>query len=230
MRTPYIYEYNLNLQRRLGNELTAELNYVGSSSHKLTTQVDENPMIHGTSMRVLNTQAGLQIPDAFGAIVATASAANASYNGLLASLTKRMGDWHSLGPTFFTLSYTWSHEIDDGSGLYRNSSQVPAFNHHLLRASGDTDVRNRLVLSGGWELPFSHMWASGPKRLTSGWSLYPIESHCNRSVWLSNGRCCRPSRSGWWPICAGTVRLGRLEYRAARLDGGRAAAVGPAHG
>jgi hypothetical protein len=173
MRTPYIYEYNLNLQRRLGNELTAELNYVGSSSHKLTTQVDENPMIHRTSMRVLNTQTGLQIPDAFGAIVATASAANPSYNGLLASLTKRMGDWHSLGPTFFTLSYTWSHEIDDGSGLYRNSSQVPAFNHHLLRASGDTDVRNRLVLSGGWELPFSHMWASGPKRLTSGWSLYP---------------------------------------------------------
>jgi len=173
-RTPYIYQYNLSLQRQLGQGLAAELTYIGSSSHKLTTQVDENPVIQGTTLRVLDRQPGLQIPDAFGAIVATSNAANASYNGLLASLTKQMGDWHSVGRTFFTLAYTWSHEIDDGNGVLRNSSQVPAFKHHLFRASGDADVRNRLVLSGGWELPFSHMWGSGPKRLTNGWTLYPI--------------------------------------------------------
>lgn len=173
-RTPYIYQYNLSLQRQLGKGLAAELTYVGNSSHKLTTQVDENPIIQGTTTRVLNAQPGLQIPNAFGAIVATANAVNASYNGLLANLTKRMGDWHSVGQTFFTIAYTWSHEIDDGNGVFRNSPQVSVFNHHLFRASGDADVRNRLVLSGGWELPFFHMWASGPKRLTSGWTLYPI--------------------------------------------------------
>jgi len=173
-RTPYIYQYNLSLQRQLGKGLAGQLNYVGSSSHKLTTQVDQNPILQGTTTRVLNTQPGLQIPNAFGAVLATSGAANASYNGLLASLTKQMGDWHSIGQTFFTLAYTWSHEIDDGNELFRNSSQVPYFNHHQFRASGDADVRNRVVLSGGWELPFAHMWARGPERLTRGWTLYSI--------------------------------------------------------
>jgi hypothetical protein len=44
----------------------------------------------------------------------------------------------------------------------------------LLRASGDTDVRNRITFSGGWDLPFEHAWQSGPKNLTQGWSLFPI--------------------------------------------------------
>jgi hypothetical protein len=26
----------------------------------------------------------------------------------------------------------------------------------------------------GWDLPFDRMWGTGPKRLTKGWSLYPI--------------------------------------------------------
>jgi len=173
-RTPYIYQYNLGLQRQLGKGLAGELTYVGSSSHKLTTQVDLNPIIQGTTTRIFNTQPGLQIPDAFGAIVATSGVANASYNGLLASLRKQLGDWHSIGQTFFTLAYTWSHEIDDGNELFRNSSQVPYLNHHQFRATGDADVRNRLVLSGGWELPFAHIWANGPKRLTNGWTLYSI--------------------------------------------------------
>jgi hypothetical protein len=31
-----------------------------------------------------------------------------------------------------------------------------------------------LTVSGGWELPFARAWLGGPKRLTTGWSLYPI--------------------------------------------------------
>ena len=48
------------------------------------------------------------------------------------------------------------------------------FRSNEFYASGDTDVRNALVLSGGWDLPFDRLWQSGPKALTSGWSLYPI--------------------------------------------------------
>lgn len=31
-----------------------------------------------------------------------------------------------------------------------------------------------MVFSGGWDLPFDTMWESGPKRLTQGWSVFPI--------------------------------------------------------
>jgi hypothetical protein len=179
LRTPYTYQYNLSLERQIGKGLAAEVGYVGRSSHKLTTQVDENPMIVGTGQRILNSKPVLQDFEgggspAFGAILTNANAVTASYNGLLASLNKRMGDWHSLGQSFFTLSYTWAHEVDDASGLFRNTFQVPFFDHHQFRASGDSDIRNRLVLSGGWELPFARLWSRGPKRLTSGWTLYPI--------------------------------------------------------
>jgi hypothetical protein len=172
--TPYIYQYNLSVQHQLGSGLVAEVGYIGSSSHKLTTVIDQDPIDLKTGVRVLNEQPNLNIPGAWGFAVGTGNGANANYNALLASLTKRMGDWHSLGQTFFTLSYTWSHELDDSSGQFRNTQQVPAYNHHQFYSSGDSDVRNRLVLSGGWELPFSHLFSNAPKALTQGWSLYPI--------------------------------------------------------
>jgi Carboxypeptidase regulatory-like domain/TonB dependent receptor-like, beta-barrel len=172
--TPYIFQYNLSVQRQLGSGLVAEIGYVGSSSHKLTTVIDQDPIDLKTGVRVLNEQPNLNIPGAWGSAVGTGNGANANYNGMLASLTKRVGDWHSLGQTFFTLAYTWSHELDDSSGQFRNTQQVPAYNHHQFYSSGDSDVRNRLVLSGGWELPFAHLFQNGPKALTNGWSLYPI--------------------------------------------------------
>jgi hypothetical protein len=81
-----------------------------------------------------------------------------------------------LGNSFFTVGYTWGHEIDNVSGFRQRNSNVPAYDHELFRGSGDTDVRQTFVLSGGWELPFDKLWQSGPKLLTSGWSLYPILS------------------------------------------------------
>ena len=174
VKTPYIYQYNLSVQRQLGTGLVGEIGYVGSSSHRLTTTIDQDPIDLKTGVRVLNEQPNLNIPGAWGAAVGTGNGANANYNGLLASLTKRMGDWHSIGQTFFTLSYTWAHELDDSSGQFRNTQQVPAYEHHRFYASGDSDVRNRVVLSGGWELPFAHLFSNAPKELTRGWTLYPI--------------------------------------------------------
>jgi hypothetical protein len=53
---------------------------------------------------------------------------------------------------------------------------VSYYGKSLSYASADADIRNRFVFSGGWDLPFAKLWPSGPKRLTGGWSLYPIVS------------------------------------------------------
>ena len=178
MRTPYIYQYNFSVQRQLGKSFAAELSYLGNSSHKLTAQEDFDPVILGdpNATRLLNAQPGLQsfpFPP-YAVDIGTTNAITASYNGLIASLTKRIEDWHGFGSTFFTASYTWSHLIDDGTGIFRNTSQVPYYNHHQFRSSGDNDLRNRFVFSGGWEMPWAKAWSSGPGWLTKGWSLYPI--------------------------------------------------------
>ncbi len=177
-RTPYSYQYNMSVQHQISNGLAAELGYVGSSSHKFTANVDFDPFIDGgvNYSRLQNVLNGFPDPYAgnYTTTVGTTNAIDGNYNGMVASLTKRAGDWHGIGSTFFTLAYTWSHLIDDGTGIFRNTSQVPYYNHHQFHGTGDNDVRNRFVFSGGWTMPWNRAWKGGPAWLTQGWTLYPI--------------------------------------------------------
>jgi len=116
---------------------------------------------------------GLANPN-FGYLTTFAGKNNANYNGLLASLTKRETNVRYLGSVFFTLAYTWSHNLDNGSGFNSRNTQIASYNSHALYGNSDFNVPQRLTFSGGWEVPFAKAWASGPKRLTTGWSLYPI--------------------------------------------------------
>jgi outer membrane receptor protein involved in Fe transport len=175
LKTPYVYQYNLTVEHQLANGFMAEIGYLGSSSHKLLTWSDINPMIPGTTNRLINVQEGLTAASGFAPLPNSfAGLNNANYNAFEASLTKRMGAMRSFGSTFFTLAYTWSHNLDNGSGFNQRTSNIPYYNRHVLYSNSDFDMRNRLVLSGGWDLPFANLWATGPKRLTHGWSLYPI--------------------------------------------------------
>jgi len=45
LRTPYVFQYNLSIQRELAPRTTVEAAYVGSSSRKLTALRDVNPSI-----------------------------------------------------------------------------------------------------------------------------------------------------------------------------------------
>jgi hypothetical protein len=182
LKTPYAYQYNLSLQHELFNQTTVELNYVGSSSHGLTTLQDINPIILGTSDRPLNLTPGNSTCTEDTGLCSFATApefknlANANYNSLEASLTKQVSDTKFFGTSYFTLGYTYGHSIDNSSGFRNRNFQVPAYNSGQFRASSDYDIRHRVVFSGGWDLPFDRHWVSGPKRLTKGWSVYPIVS------------------------------------------------------
>jgi hypothetical protein len=175
LRTPYIYQYNLSIQRELGNGLAAEVGYMGSSSHKLVAQKDIDPFIVGTYTRILNAQPGLQIPDAYAQMPYTfGNNSSANYNSLVASLTQRINTAGKIGQVFFTVAYTYSHNLDTSDGFARNSSAVGSYDWHDFIGPADSDIRQRLVMSGGWVLPFDKLLPNAPKRLTSGWELFPI--------------------------------------------------------
>jgi len=178
LKTPYVYQYNLSVERQLANGMMAEIGYVGSSSHKLLTWVDQDPFVLGTSVRTLNQQLLASNPKAdpntFGFAPTFDGLDHANYNGLLTSITKRAEDVRYLGNVFFTASYTWSHNLDNGTGFNSRVTSIPYYQHNEFYGNSDFDVRQRLAFSGGWELPLAKTWATGPKRLTSGWSLYPI--------------------------------------------------------
>ncbi len=172
LRTPYVFQYNLTVQQELAQGLVLEAGYIGSDSHKLTSLVDTNPFILGTNTRVLNANpnSSFSYTDTFENI------GKANYNALQTNLKKRFGGtgdgWFA--NSFFTLAYTWSHGIDNVSGYRQRNFKVPYYNHDQFRASSDTDLRQFVSLSGGYELPFAKAWTSGPKLITKGWTLYPI--------------------------------------------------------
>ncbi|HXY49524.1 MAG TPA: carboxypeptidase regulatory-like domain-containing protein [Terriglobales bacterium] len=187
LHTPYTYQYNLSVQNEIAKNLVLELNYVGSSSKGLTALRDVSPFILGTTTRLLNQNqtpemtafclanfggpAGCPFADA----LEFSNVSFANFNSLEASLTKQLGDT-PLGALYFTFAYTYGHIIDNASGFRNRDSQVPSYNIGQFRASSNFDLTHRITVSGGWDLPFQRAWASGPKRLVNGWSLYPIFS------------------------------------------------------
>lgn len=192
LRTPYTYQYSLTIQREISSGMSVEFGYIGSSSHGLTSLQDANPFILGTTDRVLNlTPGNSSCQDSNG--ISTSGAgpldicsfsnletfeniSKASYNALEFALRRQLADTKYLGQVYFTLGYTYAHSIDNTSGFRNRNSSVPAYQPDLFRSSSDFDLRHRIVFSGGWDLPFDHMWNSGPKCLTRGWGLFPIVS------------------------------------------------------
>jgi hypothetical protein len=177
-RSPYTYSYNFTVQHALSAGMVLEAAYVGNSSHRQIVSEDANSFIQGTTLRPWNLQPGIQYPDAYTAIPGVSqSRGHSNYNGLVTSLTKRMGETHGFGSTFFTLAYTYSKTMSDQDTYSGPGSQdISAYNLRQFYAPAAYDMRHRVVFSGGWELPFAHLWESGPKRLTTGWSLFPILS------------------------------------------------------
>lgn len=165
LKTPYVFQYNLSIQQQLPASTMLEVGYTGYSAHGLTSLVDINPYPIGSAGRLFGSD--------FSLLSEFQNIARASYNNLQVSLTRRFAS-SNLGSSFFTLAYTYGHEIDNVSGFRNRNSVVPAYAHQLFRASGDSDVRHTVALSGGWDLPLDKLWRGGPKLLTRGWSLYPI--------------------------------------------------------
>jgi hypothetical protein len=168
LKTPYIYQFNLSIQRQLANRLSVEADYVGSSAHGLTGLQDVNPfpLVPNPAGRILGPN--YFIIDEFRNV------GFQSYNGLQLALRKDVGDTR-LGQVYFTLGYTLAHNIDNVSGFRQRSSLVPFYNVGQFRGNSDIDIRDRITFSGGWDLPFDRL--GGPKKVTKGWSLYPILSY-----------------------------------------------------
>jgi len=195
IRTPYVYQYNLSVQHELPGKMTGQISYVGSSSKKLQTATQADPMILGTQDRRLNLNQtshpdiitycdtfaannGFLEPHGdgacpFGNFPQYTNGGHANYNSLQTSLTKQTGD-SKLGSAYFTLAYTYGHSLDNTSGKGNRSASVPYYEPNIFYASSDFDVRHSMSLGGGWTLPFDKTWSSGPKWLLKGWGLYPI--------------------------------------------------------
>jgi hypothetical protein len=155
-RTPYFYNYNLQLEKGFGNGAAVlQLGYVGSAGHKLSV------MDNITSPQLL-----LQYPN-LGTALQLNSVGNSNYNALQTTL--RIRSWRGLSSQF---AYTWSHELDTMSE-YRGAIQFDPTNPKLDYGSGDFDTRQNFTAFFTYDVPGS---SHGPKLLTHGWQVSSLMS------------------------------------------------------
>jgi Carboxypeptidase regulatory-like domain/TonB-dependent Receptor Plug Domain len=172
LRTPYIQNYNFNLQHEVLRNGVFQVGYVGSNGTKLFRYRDINqPVNPGVSTaRPFDNGPFAPSGGTFFYVNQVETTAHSNYNALQTSFTLRnRRGWTS------SINYTWSHSIDnasDGQDYVANATQ-PENSHRtdLEKANSNFDNRHRFVWSFGYEIP---NFAKSHPRIGDGWQLNGI--------------------------------------------------------
>ncbi|HYK91177.1 MAG TPA: hypothetical protein VE398_20575, partial [Acidobacteriota bacterium] len=169
LRTPYMQNYNLNLQQELFKNVVLEVGYVGSQGRKLFRYRDINQPVNPAVSTARPFDNGPFAPSGgtFFYVNNLESSAASNYNGLQTSLTVR--GVRGIASTF---NWTYGHSIDnasDGQDYVANATQPEnSFRPDLERANSNFDVRQRFSWTITYAIP---QWAKAWKRLTAGWQV-----------------------------------------------------------
>jgi hypothetical protein len=178
IRSPYLQNYNLNIQQQLTRKMVLQVGYVGSHGSKLWDFRDIN---QPSQAQITAADLGCGCINDFGVprrltgsnfsyIYWEESAAKSNYNSL--QTTYRIDDWHGITSA---LSYVWSHSIDtasDGEDYVPNAAQpTDSTSPYLNRGNSNFDVRNRLTWNFVYQFPNSQ---GHYQKLTNGWGLNGI--------------------------------------------------------
>jgi hypothetical protein len=191
MKTPYMENFNLNIEQQLFSKVALQVGYVGSEGHRLyrfrdinqpgQAAIDAgqiacagagNPVVSPAvppTYNCLFPSGAFTVAPATGAsyINQDEALANSNYHSLQASL--RVTGWHGLTTG---ANFVWSHSIDnasDGADFEPNASQPnDSTRPNLERANSNFDIRRRFTWNFEYQLPSrSGSWS----RVTNGWGL-----------------------------------------------------------
>jgi hypothetical protein len=192
IRTPYIQNFNLNLQQQLTRKMTLQVGYVGAIGTKLFRFRDLNQptqaQITAFDLSQCTTWgqtfpncyiAGFDGPDGvdfnvprtnfpnFFYVNQEESTANSNYNSLQTSL--RVNGWHGLTSQ---ANFVWSHSIDnasDSDDFIPNAAQPNnSYDTAAERGNSNFDIRRRFSWNLGYALP-KH--GGNMAKLKDGWGV-----------------------------------------------------------
>jgi len=180
MRDSYIQQWNFNIQRRLPGNVVVDAGYVGSKgTHLDVTFGDLNrpltvvdPATPGLAS--LNARRPNQAYQR--SVTADKSVGNSIYHALQMKAERRV----SRGLTFLA-AYTFAKSISGpndiggqiGGGYYIGSPQ-DAFNGRSDRSISGFDVKQRMVLTGLYDVPFFKHSKGAVKYILDGWQASTI--------------------------------------------------------
>jgi hypothetical protein len=183
IKTPYIENYNLNIQHQITNNAVIQLGYVGSQGHRLFRFFDINQPSQATITACdLGQIAGctfgindLSVPRNYTAATSAGasyifqenSTGTSNYNSLQASL--RINNYHGF---MSIVNYVWSKSLDnssDGEDFVVNAAQPQDSNRPQAEyGPSNFNIPQRFVWVMGYNLP--NMGGSWQK-LKNGWGV-----------------------------------------------------------
>ncbi len=189
LKTPYAEQGNLGIQQQIGRDVSLNVSYIWSRGIQLYGVRDLNfydvgPTATYSIVDAANNPVGSYTtpvyigkrPDTrYNGVYQVENGVNSYYNALAVQARKRFT--HG-----FTgqLSYTWSHEIDDGqsfggstNNLFVSSNSYWTYNGNYKadKSSGALDQRHRFVLSWVWEPKFTNRSGAFFKYVVNNWQL-----------------------------------------------------------
>jgi hypothetical protein len=148
---PKNLQWNLDLQRQIGQNYSFDIAYVGNHGYDLSFPVDLNQVPE--SQLGPNDINNKPYP-IYQNINGSTNNAISNYNALQAQISRRLKSGFQ-----FNVNYVWSHFLDDldsaGFGAregYQNYQN--AFNPHDNYSNGNFDIRNQLKGQVIYQLPF----------------------------------------------------------------------------
>ena len=180
IKTPYMENYNLNIQHQITNKTTLQVGYVGSQGHRLfrfydinqPTQDAINKCDLGTDPRCTAGINDFGVPRPFGDggagafyIFQEKSTGKSNYNSLQTSF--KINGWHGINSA---VNYVWSKSLDnssDGEDFVVNAAQPQDSNRPQLEyGPSNFNIPHRFTWVFSYELP---KMGGGMQRLKNGW-------------------------------------------------------------
>jgi hypothetical protein len=209
-KLPYTQEYTASLQQDLGHGMIIELAFTGDTTHRLWKRYDQNQDIIGLNPVV---QPGGQTafvdtgvrpyPNFLHGMLTSSTRASANFTGGSIKVEKRAKNGlYMLG------SYQWSKNLDNNSGEVEANDTALSNNFNQDHSYSRFDVRNRAVISGGYELPFGKgkpfLTSGVANAIAGGWSVQPavrLQTGFPLSISANGGNFCTycPQRASLAP-------------------------------
>lgn len=167
----YVQQWNLNIQRDVGFDTVLTVGYVGSHGSHLYVFPNINQPVPGPGP-IAPRRPFPNLANADG----VHKAADSIYHALQVTAEKRFAKGLS-----FLSAYTYSHATDNASQDTGGGPQDPR-NLRADRGNADFDIRHRMVISWGYELPFGQgrKYLNGlsgvGQAILGGWQLNGIET------------------------------------------------------
>jgi Carboxypeptidase regulatory-like domain/TonB dependent receptor len=179
LRTPYVSNWNLGIQRQLTNNMSLDVSYVGNHGTKLIGFRDINEVNPQSAAEIAcgHCEANVQFPQFpyLSYINQLSNLYHSNYNGLQVTLIQRVS--HGLS---FTIGYTYSHALDNASSNWSGAGVIDdGFAPNSYYGNSDFDVRHRFTATITYALP----GRDGFAQMLKGWQVNSIVTLQTGQYW-----------------------------------------------